>query len=409
MIEIRGKYTNCKVFVDKMDENVINQLNEVVNHPAFTNPIRVMPDVHAGKGAVIGFTMPLDKNNLKVIPNIIGVDIGCGVKGINIGPIENIEEHLVEIDRMIKNRIPLGKTVNSIPVYTPNEYMEKKISDVCKRIQIDYDYTINSVGTLGGGNHFIEIGKDDHNNVWLICHTGSRQFGKKIAEYWQKKAISELSSNNMKSQIEQIKSSYPKEKWEEMIQKAKNSQPKIRKELSYLEGDLAEGYMHDMRVAQVYAIYNRYHILLECKKVISKIMQMDPLPTFDVIDTIHNYIDIKDYIVRKGAVKSISDTPMLIPFNRQYGTLIVKGKSNPDWNYSAPHGAGRLLSRRAAKEQLDMDKYTEQMKGIYSSTVNEGNLDEAPDAYKDPEIIREQLKETAEIVGHIRPIYSLKD
>ncbi|MFW9871583.1 MAG: RtcB family protein [Candidatus Thorarchaeota archaeon] len=369
-------------------EKTVKQIYEFLNHPAFTNPISIMPDCHVGKGAVIGFTMKLTD---KVIPNVIGVDIGCGMLSCNFKNI--LLDHvasLEEFDERIREKIPFSTNVNEkfepipIPFYTAvnkkikdfqtkfnNEFKtefkipvvnEEWLKNKCKEINMDYERTVKSLGTLGGGNHFIEVGIGNDDNFWITIHSGSRQFGLKIAEYHQNKAGKEV--------------------------------------LAYLEDEDMFSYLVDMVVAQTYADFNRIFMLNE----ITWITEIFPL---ERITSVHNYIDFHDFIIRKGAISSYKNEKMIIPFNMEDGILICEGKSNDEWNFSAPHGAGRVDSRRWAKKNLNLDEAKKRMteKGIYSSMIP---IDETKGAYKDPKTIEDSIGPTAEIVDRIKPILSCK-
>jgi len=433
MITLKGTYTKAKVMIDTVEDTCRDQIKTFINHPAFTNPVAIMPDTHAGKGSVIGFTMRLSD---KVIPNVVGVDIGCGMVSMNIG--KELGLSLEMFDHKIRHQIPFGMIARDEaainmekefpwslvriraetfaaayrntfgfkiepPRYNMDWFMEK-----CSSIGANTRRMINSLGSLGGGNHFIETGFDEQNeNYWITIHSGSRNFGKRICDYWQglaAKKVRKKGKSQLKEEIKRIKKAYSKREVAEKIAELNASQQNSNSVagLEYLEGADAAGYLFDMVFAQVYAEISR-KIMAE---IITTMIRTEPL---EKIETVHNYIDFHDFIIRKGAIRSYEGEKMIIPFNMQTGLLICEGKSNKEWNYSAPHGAGRIMSRRQAKKSIDMNIFKEQMKGIYSTSVCSGTLDEAPGAYKDPQIIEDAIGPTAEIIARIKPVHNMKD
>jgi tRNA-splicing ligase RtcB len=389
MLEYQGKYGKAKVMIDDIDQATVSQIFDFLNHQAFTNQIAIMPDTHAGAGAVIGFTMPMTD---EVIPNVIGVDIGCGMYSLNVGNNIFAEHTKEEIDDFIRDRIPFGPNVRTDTMFSPEMddkwkkevlaeirlftmaynkkfgtkydlYTEIDYHGLCFDIGLDFNRFAKSIGTLGGGNHFIEIGKSQQTgNYWLTIHSGSRQFGLKVAQYHQRKA-------------------------------GKGA-------LSYLKGEDAFDYLIDMVIAQKYAELNREAMA----KIIVNGLDMDVRET---IVSVHNYIDFNDFIIRKGAIASYENQVMIIPFNMEDGLLICEGKSNPEWNFSAPHGAGRLGSRSWAKKKFKRLDVKSRMNesGIYTSVVP---TDEIKEAYKDPKIIEDAIGPTAEIKERIKPIINMK-
>lgn len=367
---IKGSQTTAKVMLDDIDETTYSQIQTFVNNPNFKDAkVRIMPDTHAGKGSVIGFTMPVGK---RVCPNIVGVDIGCGMLSVNIGNKLNLS--LEEMDKRIRSVIPLGfnsKDEISVFVTTPDEALE-----TIKRVGLDEDKVMKQIGTLGGGNHFIEIGKDETGNYWLTIHTGSRNFGKVICEYWQKKAI-------------------------EYDVNAES------KDLAHLSEEDTKLYLQDMKVAQEYASSNRLDIFA----YISVVLEIDDGELFsEIIESVHNFIDFDDNIIRKGAIRSYEGEQMVIPFNMRDGLLICEGKSNEDWNCSAPHGAGRVYSRNKAKAELSLEEFESTMKdaGVFSTSISKSTLDESPMAYKDAKIIEDAIAPTANIIHRVKPILNIK-
>ncbi len=387
-MEIKGKYNSAKVMIDDIDSTTYSQIQFFVNHPEFKSNIAIMPDTHAGKGSVIGFTMPVGE---RICPNIIGVDIGCGMLAINIG--SRLKQELQYIDKTIRRMIPLGFNVHN----DSGDYSEYK--DLSEKVNTNYTRVCNSVGTLGGGNHFIEIGIDDEKNYWLVVHTGSRNLGKQVCDYWQKKAI-EKTEAIRKEEIKNILKKTSDVDKQNALNELKTRTPFTR-ELAFLDEDDSKLYLKDMKKAQQYAVLNREEIV----KLILKKLEYG---SQENIESIHNFINFEDNIIRKGAISSYSDEKMIIPFNMRDGILICKGKSNSDWNYSAPHGAGRVLSRGDAKRKLSIDEFKNQMKDVYSSSVNINTLDEAPNAYKDSKIIEDAIEPTAEIINRIKPVLNIK-
>lgn len=441
MFEIKGKYATAKVFTDNIDDKCYSQIINFVNHPAFINEICIMPDTHAGIGSVIGFTMRLTD---KVIPNVIGVDIGCGIQSVFLN--EDIDsKSLPVIDQKIRELIPFGFDIRKEPLeeiewfpfekvketaikfaknydtlfkkdireFIPDysmEYFENK----CKEIGIDFKKALCSLGTLGGGNHFIEIGKTQLNRYVCTVHTGSRNFGLKIANYWQKKAELQIDkTKEMESAIKEMIELKKKEgkqieipdEIKRLKQEYLKGMYKTKKELRYLENEDAYGYLFDMIFAQEYASFNRSIIR---NLIVENIFNEKYIVWPYLLDTVHNYIDVRDMIIRKGAISSYSYDTVVIPFNMRDGLIIGSGKSNKEWNFSAPHGAGRLMSRSQAKEKLDLEKYKSQMEGIFSTSICDNTLDESPDAYKDTELIKELIKPTIDIRYTIKPVLNLK-
>ncbi|MCL2837417.1 MAG: RtcB family protein, partial [Defluviitaleaceae bacterium] len=326
--------------------------------------IRVMPDTHAGAGSAIGTTMTIRG---KVVPYMVGVDIGCGMETALLRD-KHVEPQ--KLDKIIHENIPAGfairKKAHEMAAAT-------RIHELRCVKQCNIDRAYNSIGTLGGGNHFIELGRDDDGNLYLVIHSGSRNLGKQVADVYQNAAV----------------------------KRRKQDKTKADKALSWLEGQLLEDYLHDMDIMQEYADINR-------KCMAREIIKTAGLKAEDSFSTIHNYIDLKYNILRKGAISAREGERVLIPINMRDGSLLCTGKGNPDWNWSAPHGAGRLMSRRQAKESITLAQYKESMKGIYSSTVNKSTLDEAPFAYKPMEEILANLGAAARVDKIIRPLYNFK-
>ena len=393
---------DLKIFTDNIEEEAVKQIDLLLEQEPFKYcKVRIMPDVHAGKGCVIGFTADLGD---KVIPNIVGVDIGCGMLCVELG---NIDLDLKKIDEVINKYIPAGRNIR-----------EQKLRDFdkieelyCLRELKEVKKFNRAIGTLGGGNHFIEIDVDDLNNKYLVIHTGSRNMGKQVADYYQNLAIELCSGKeDFFKKKEKIINTYKEQGKKTEIQKAlkeldkeyKNNQPNLPKELCYLEGKYRDMYLHDMRICQTYATINRGEI---AKTILKKYGIYNNQNYFE---TIHNYIDFEDNIVRKGAIRAKKGERVIIPMNMRDGSIIAIGKGNEDWNNSAPHGAGRIMSRIQAKKTFQLDEFVKSMKGIYTTSVVDETIDEAPFVYKPMQQILENIKDTVEIEKIIKPIYNFK-
>jgi len=392
MIELKGNYTDCKIFTDQVEETAITQVKDFLNHIAFKDcRTRFMPDIHAGKGSVIGTTVELSG---MVIPNVIGVDIGCGMLSAKIG---KIDIDLAKLDEFISNNIPSGQRVNPKEPFSTAYYdsLRKDILKVCNKIELAPERVLHSLGTLGGGNHFIELGVDEEENKWLTIHSGSRNFGLKVAKYHTR--IAEKSCKNKKVDLSNI----PLKNRESYLKSHKPE--KIQKGMEYLVGSEANDYLNDMRLAQEYASFNR-------KSMIEKIINHLNIKVYqwDRIESVHNYINFTDNIIRKGAISAHEEEFVVIPWNMRDGLIIGVGLGNEDWNYSAPHGAGRNFSRTKAFETINLEDFEESMKGIYSTSVVQANIDESPFAYKDYKEVEKHLSETVEIIHRVKPIYNFK-
>ena len=323
-----------------------------------------MPDVHEGLGCTIGTTMTIQD---KIVPNLVGVDIGCGIETIKL---KNRKLDLEELDRIIYDYIPSGFNIrNKEHKYAQNITFHNL---VCRN-HVDIKRARLSIGTLGGGNHFIEVNQNEKGELYLNVHSGSRHLGKQVADYYQKLAYVKLKSKSIK----------------------------IKKYLAYLEGQDYHNYLNDMAIVQKYAVYNR-------KAIVDEIINRMKFEIEEQFTTIHNYIDLDFMILRKGAISAKKGEKILIPINMRDGSLICMGKGNKDWNYSAPHGAGRVMSRKEAKRQVRLEEFKESMRGIYTTSVNKSTIDEAPMAYKSIDEIMESIRDTAEILEVIKPIYNFK-
>lgn len=393
---------DLKIFTDNIEQEAVEQINLLLEQEPFKNcKVRIMPDVHAGKGCVIGFTADLGD---KVIPNIVGVDIGCGMLCVELG---KIDLDLEKLDKTINENIPAGRNIREQKLINFD-----KINDLyCLRELKETKKFNRAIGTLGGGNHFIEIDVDEEGNKYLVIHTGSRNLGKQVADYYQNLAIELCSGKKeMFKRKEEIIKTYKEQGRKQEIQKAlkkleaeyKENKPNLPNELCYLEGKYREMYLHDMRICQTYATTNRANI---ARQILINLKMETNLP---YIETIHNYISFDDNIVRKGAIRANKGERVIIPINMRDGSIIAVGKGNADWNNSAPHGAGRLMSRHKAKEIFNLEEFKESMKDIYSTSVVEETIDEAPFAYKPMQEIIDNIKDTVEIERIIKPIYNFK-
>lgn len=396
MIEVNGKFNTAKIYTDVVDEASIAQVKELCDQEfSKGSKIRLMPDIHAGAGCTIGTTMTITD---KICPNLVGVDIGCGMETVRIAE-KNID--LEKLDRLIHERIPSGFSIRD----QEDDYASiVHFWNLRCRHHVDIERARRSVGTLGGGNHFIEADKDDEGNIYIVIHSGSRHLGLEVAKYYQDagyKALCEA-DNGVQDIICRLKAEGRQAEISDAIKKYKaKHQTKIPKQLAYVSGKLFEDYIHDMRLVQQYAQINRAAIA-------DIIVVGMGLTVKERFATIHNYIDMDSMILRKGSVSAQNGEKLLIPINMRDGSLICIGKGNEDWNYSAPHGAGRLMSRAEAKKSFSVEEFERQMGGIYTTSVNQSTLDECPMAYKSMEAIVENIGPTAEIVKVIKPIYNFK-
>ena len=404
MKEIKGMYSSAKIFTDIIDEKAVEQIQTLCNQE-FTKDakIRIMPDAHAGVGCVIGFTANLGE---LVIPNIVGVDIGCGMLTVDL---KDSQIDLEKLDQIIRKYIPSGTSVHSGRIMRFDKLQEL----YCYRELKDSKRVERSIGTLGGGNHFIEVDVDENNHSYLVIHTGSRNLGKQVAQYYQNLAYDLMAGkDDLLLKQEQLIVDYKKQGRKDELQEAikelrKNfiaKEVQLPKELCYLSGKYRDQYLHDMAICQEYATLNRQMI---AKIILKQLLDMS-LEEFDYFETIHNYIDHDENIMRKGAVSAKLNEKILIPINMRDGSLICLGKGNEEWNQSAPHGAGRLYSRQKAKELFSLNEFEDQMQGIYSTSINQHTLDECPMAYKSMDDIVNNIGETATIIQVIKPIYNFK-
>ncbi len=433
MKELQGKYcTDCRVFIDAIEVTALGLIQDILDSPAFTGAkIRIMPDTHAGKGIVIGFTSPVTDF---INPSHVGVDIGCT---IDSWFTETLAEAIdpVRFESDIRSLVKFGMEAHSTPQLDKEDFYrflqtkidewhsswpemiqtlqidEKFVSAFCRRVGQDESMIWNSLGTVGGGNHFIEVGiHPSKGTLVYTIHCGSRNLGLKIAKYHSSKASDVTSTlkfrHDLQSLINDYKASGRTTEIEAAIREFTDSHRATAPD-GYLHDEQMSDYLTDMAVGLAYALYNHEVI---SRLVLEALRRQDPdAKVTDMVRSIHNYVDFTDHIIRKGAVRSYSGERLVIPFNMRDGLAICRGKSNADWNCSAPHGAGRVMSRAAAKQNLSVDEFRNQMKGVISTSVGEGTIDEAPDAYKDTALVMSLIRDTCDIEYLIRPLINLKD
>ena len=385
MLEIKGKVNTAICYASVIEEEAIEQIRRMCDYE-FTagSRIRIMPDVHAGKGCTIGTTMTITD---KAVPNIVGVDIGCGMYTVDLGKTDIDYKKLDEAAHFI----PSGMNVwEGRQEHFDLEQLR------CYRDLNDTKRLERSLGTLGGGNHFIEIDESADGEKYLVIHSGSRNLGKQVAELYQKLAV-ELSKGKeeyFKKRDEIIRALLKQIKWE-------RKESMIPEDLCFLYGSYLEDYLHDVEVCQRFARRNR-------EKMAEILLERTGIAAGEAFHTIHNYIDTKEMILRKGAIAAHAGEKVLIPINMRDGSVLAVGKGNAEWNYSAPHGAGRIMSRKAAKDRLSLEEYRETMKGIYTTSVNEATLDEAPMAYKSLDDIIDVIRDSVDIIDVMKPVYNFK-
>lgn len=360
--EIEGKHNTAIVYTDNIETETVEQIRTLCDQEfAQDSKIRIMPDVHFGMGCTIGTTMTITD---KVVPNIVGVDIGCGVEVVKL---KDTHIELEKLDQLIYRTIPSGFRIRN-KAHHFNDKID--LNKLRSKDKLDLNRARRSIGTLGGGNHFIEANEDSEGNLYIVVHSGSRNIGNQVARHYQKEA-------------------------------SKRNQAGIPRDLAYVEGSLFDDYIHDMKIIQEYATINRQAMIHEMIKGMG-------LQVEERFTTIHNYIDTDNMVLRKGAVSAQKGELFLIPINMSEGSLLCRGKGNPDWNYSAPHGAGRIMSRTQARNSLTLPEYKKTMKGIFSTSVNRKTIDECPHAYKPIEEIIANTKPTLDLIDQIKPIYNFK-
>ena len=394
MLELNGKYNTAKVFTHNVEHTAMSQIIELCNQDFVKgSKIRIMPDTHAGAGCTIGTTMTIQD---KIVPNLVGVDIGCGME-VAIIEKNKTEVNFDQLDETIRKYVPSGFSVRSNNNRHP---FSKRVNFRDVRAPFNLKRAKDSIGTLGGGNHFIELNEMD-DKVVLVIHSGSRNLGKQIAEYYQRRAYDELTS--MRDEKQELIERLTKEGRQSEIQEVLNGlmKPKIQKDLAYLQGQGFDDYMNDMKIAQDYALLNR-------KAMVDEIVSHMGWQIEDSFTTIHNYIDIENMILRKGAISAQAQERVIIPINMRDGSIIAIGRGNADWNFSGPHGAGRIMSRSKAKQTLSLHDFKDSMNGIWTTSVGEGTLDEAPMVYKPIDEIMNNIKESLTIEQVIKPLYNFK-
>ena len=399
MLEIKGRYNTAISYATIIEEEAIEQIRRMCDHN-FTegSKIRIMPDVHAGKGCTIGTTMTVEG---KAVPNIVGVDIGCGMYTVNLGKADIDLEKFDEAAHFI----PSGMNV-----WEGRQERFDLTALRCFRELKETKWLERSLGTLGGGNHFIEIDRAADGTNYLVIHSGSRNLGKQVAELYQKLAINlsrgygdylEKRDEIIRTYKEQGRRSEIQAALKELHWQVYESETPIPEDLCYLSGKYLEDYLADVVICQSFARRNR-------EKMAEILLERSGISGGEAFHTIHNYVDTDEMILRKGAIAAHAGEKLLIPINMRDGSVLATGKGNPEWNYSAPHGAGRLMSRTKAKNTLSMEEYQAEMKGIYTTSVNEKTLDEAPMAYKSLEDIIDVIRETVDIIDVMKPIYNFK-
>ena len=398
MLIINGKHNAAIVYTENIENTAHEQIEAVCDAPYLADcKVRVMPDVHAGKGCTIGTTMTIHG---KVVPNMVGVDIGCGMYTVKL---EDKSIDFNELDATIRKHIPSGRAVRS-DVHQFAEQVD--LNELQMASMCDIDRAYRSIGSLGGGNHFIEVDKDNDGHLYLVIHSGSRHLGVQVADYYQDAAYWQLSGKkkqNINAVIAELKAQGRHKEISETVKKLKVdlTESEIPRDMAYVSGLLFDDYIHDMRITQHFAMLNR-------KAMADEIIRNMRLTVADEFTTIHNYIDTDAMILRKGAVSAREGEQLLIPINMRDGSLLCVGKGNPDWNQSAPHGAGRLMSRKKAKEKLDLGDYRDAMSGIFSTCINNETLDEAPMAYKSMDAILKHIAPTVDVVKVIKPVFNFK-
>lgn len=396
MKEVIGKYNTAKIFTDVVDDASIAQVKELCDQEFCTGSrIRLMPDIHAGAGCTVGTTMTIKD---KVVPNLVGVDIGCGMETVTIKE-DNLD--MVRLDRVIRERVPAGFEVRAVA----HKYADRvDLREMRCADRVDINRARNSVGTLGGGNHFIEVDRDDEGKLYIVVHSGSRHLGLEVAKHYQEAGYKKISdqSDGLEKLIEELKAAGRQREIQQEIKKYKSEyQCDIPKALAYVDGSLFDDYIHDMKIVQRFAEINR-------QAMMDEIVSGMGVHVEEQFTTIHNYIDTDSMILRKGAVSAKRGEILLIPINMRDGSIIAVGKGNEDWNCSAPHGAGRLMSRAKAKEKFTVSEFERQMDGIYTTSVNQETLDECPMAYKRMDAITVNIGPTVDILKIIKPVYNFK-
>lgn len=397
MLEVSGKYNQAKIFTDVVDQASIAQVIELCNQEfAAGSRIRLMPDIHAGAGCTIGTTMTITD---KVVPNLVGVDIGCGMETARV---RETHMELQKLDKLIYEKIPSGFDIRQ----KAHRYLDQiDLEELCCARHVDLLRAEKSIGTLGGGNHFIEVDRDDEGQIYVVVHSGSRNLGKQVAEFYQRegyKTLNRTDDGSLQQLVAELKAAGRQKEIQKELKRLKNlKRTAVPRDLAYVEGALFDQYIHDMKIVQRFAELNRQAMMDEIVKGMK-------LHVEEQFTTIHNYIDTDAMILRKGAVSAGAGERLLIPINMRDGSLLCVGKGNEDWNCSAPHGAGRLMSRAEAKQSFTVSEFKKQMAEVYTTSVSKATLDECPMAYKGMKDILDNIEPTAEVVKIIRPIYNFK-
>lgn len=421
MKAVDGKNGLVKVFTDNVDDKALEQIGKMLDSPITAGgQVRIMPDVHYGKGATIGTTIRLPENrkDWKICPNVVGVDIGCSMRTVNIGRQDDLD--LAVFDKAVHRLVPAGRAVNQ-QLRRPQEEIDNLLSGLSFSLTDEQRQRISlSLGSLGGGNHFYELGKDNHDDYWITVHSGSRFLGVLVANHHQKIAqdyliryqeeqrrflIDHLRASDQDKEIATVLAAFKAGQdhplLAEILGKSPLVLPEIEPGLEYLEGDLLDDYLNDIRIAQTFSSWNR-------KAMLDVVVAEFDFEVKDGFESMHNYVDLEAGIVRKGATSAQIGERLIIPINMKEGSIFATGKGNPDWNFSAPHGAGRLMSRTQAKEAIDLEAFEAEMAGIYTSSVGVSTLDEAPQAYKDMAEIVANIQDTVTIDTIVKPVYNFK-
>ena len=390
---------DIKILTDDIEGSALDQCYTIAKSPVFADArIRIMPDVHAGKGCVIGFTAT---GMTKLIPNLVGVDIGCGMLTAKLDA-DDID--LAALDRLIARRVPAGFEVHDEESGEAQDYLGELI---CRDRIRNAPHLLRSLGTLGGGNHFIEVGRDEDGALYLVVHTGSRNLGLQVAGIYQDLAARNCAGPDRDEQaalIAQLKAEGRQAEISDALARLRAESPRVSPELAWCSEADSRDYLHDAWVATRFARRNR-------ELICDTILHGMGLRATETFHTTHNYVDMRDPdrpVIRKGAISAGRGERMLIPLNMRDGCLLCRGRGNDDWNCSAPHGAGRLMSRSAAKASIQLEDFVASMEGIYTTSVGASTLDESPFAYKDAGSIRERIADTADIVRTLKPVYNFK-
>lgn len=399
MITIQGAHNTAVCYCTALDKTAVGQIKAICDLPVFADSkIRIMPDVHAGMGCTIGTTMTITD---KVVPGMVGVDIGCGMETVRIA---QREIDFAVLDALIRSEIPCGRNIRSIP-HPLHTLIDISLLRCVSKVKLDR--ARRSIGTLGGGNHFIEVDRGQTGTLYIVIHSGSRHIGNEVAKYYQNEGFYALCGDarfQLDDIIARMKTEGNAKEIHKTVKELKKRRAKLTpvpKDLAHVQGRLFDDYIHDMKIIQYFAVLNR-------KAMMGAILSGMDLTVVEQFTTIHNYIDTEAMILRKGAVSAKAGEKLLIPLNMRDGSLICIGRGNEDWNCSAPHGAGRLLSRKDAFNSLSMEEYKAEMAGIYSTSVLPDTLDESPMAYKSIDEIIKQIEPTATIIERIKPVYNFK-